>query len=127
MRILPGVDSAGVHPGLWVALGVIGQLHKEATSAEMVVTSLRRPFIPGKVSKHAPEPGLLASAADIRRWALDAKGLSVGFCKDLQVRFGSWLGVVLEPDWLTQEEQAKFGTTGPHIHVQLRNLEIPPL
>lgn len=122
MNLAPGVNPQGVHPVLWLALGALSILHRNATGRELIVTSLRRP--PGdRPSRHSPPPPDLVTAADIRRHALDAAEGAEEFCIRLQRRYGAWLGVVLEPEWLTAAEIEARGGRGkvqPHVHVQLK-------
>jgi hypothetical protein len=125
--LLPDVDAEGVHPGIWTYLGILALEHRVWTGRELVVTSLRR--APGdRPSRHAPEPGALCTAADFRRWYLDERDAAEAFCRMLQARFGFDLAVVLEPEWLTQEELSERGgilKVQPHVHVQLRSFEYP--
>jgi len=109
-----GVDASGVHPHLWYHLGIIGFQHYLVTHHTMVITSLRRPYNPGKrPSKHRPKPGVLVTAGDIRRWYLDDMGAhcTEEFCLWIKEHMGRELGVVLEPEW------ADYGGA-PHMHIQ---------
>jgi len=68
------------------------------------------------------------TAADFRRWALDAKTTAEPFCRMLQAFYGDELGVVLEPEWLTPEEISERGgilQIDPHVHVQLKTSDYP--
>lgn len=127
MELKPGVDATDVSRVLWMYLGAVASLHRSWTGVGLVVTSLHRPH--GKhYSKHSPPPGGLVAAADLRRWALDAKGVTITFCRMLQQVFGPMLGVVLEPEWLTPEELASRGGLArvkPHIHVELERTGWP--
>ncbi len=127
MRILPDVDVELVAPALWMFLGAIATSHRAAAGQGLVVTSLRRAD-DSRPSRHNPPPGEAVTAADFRRWYLDARGLSEDFCRRLQVDFGGDLLVVLEPEWLTpQEIEARGGLRNvqPHVHVQLREAGWP--
>jgi hypothetical protein len=130
-----GVNRDGVHPMMWAWLGAVAVYHFELTEKTLWVTSLRRNYVPGHASRHSPKPPELATAADIRRHALDAIDYAAEFCSDLQRAYGTHIGVVLEPEWLTRAQLAKrFGTSistpsqeraararvGPHIHLQLK-------
>lgn len=129
MTILDDVDTSGVSPSLWLYLGTIAFKHRQHAGQELTITSLRRPPGP-RPSKHSPPDGELVEAADIRRWALDELKESVNFCRRLQALYGEELGVVLEPEWLTDAEIAARGgvaTIGPHIHVQLKSSGWPRL
>lgn len=129
MTIIDDVDSTGVHPVLWVFLGVISQRHRVATGNTLIVTSLRRPPGP-RPSRHSPPEGELCQAADLRRWALDAAHESVTFARALQRDYGAVLGVVLEPEWLTPDQIAERGgldKIGPHLHVELKDTAWPVL
>ena len=119
MRLKRGLDPEGVHSLLWGKLALADREHKIITGEPMTVTSLRRHPKPG--SKHSPEPDVKATAADIRRWRLDALGHTEEFCSWLQKELG--LGVLLEPDWMTKEQIAERGgidNIDPHIHTQLK-------
>ncbi len=119
MRLKRGLDPEGVHPLLWGKLALADREHQIITGEEMIVTSLRRS--PELGSKHSPEAEVKAMAADIRRWRLDAIGLTEKFCRWLQQELG--LGVLLEPDWMTKEQIAERGgidNIDPHIHSQLK-------
>ncbi len=128
MRILHEVDRSGVHPELWGWLIVIDKEHFHYTGEMATVTSLRRPrgsFV------HAPGEGRLVLGADLRRAALDKAGERTAhlFCRSLQLKYGAVLGVVLEPEWLTEEQIADRGgpeEVEPHIHIQLKRIEFPP-
>lgn len=144
MTFKDGVDRRGVHPRLWTVLPWIDGMHHTYTGEEVTVTSLRRPWKPDVVSKHAPVSPpqrdiawftpdqwdkFFCSAVDLRRWELDAEGkrqkrkLAEEFCKYIQREHGDELGVVLEPEWLTAEEIRKRGgidKIDPHIHTQLK-------
>lgn len=127
MRLLDGVDGEGVHPTLWLFLGAIAERHRYYTQAELVITSLRRPAGP-RPSLHSPRAGELVMAADIRRHALDRDESAARFCRIMQNDWGDYLGVVLEPEWLTPREVALRGglaAIGPHIHVQLKTPALP--
>jgi hypothetical protein len=129
VTILEGVDTSGVSPSLWLYLGTIAFKHRQHTGRELTITSLRRPPGP-RPSKHSPPDGELVEAADIRRWLLDELGEAAIFARKLQALYGSELGVVLEPEWLTPDEVAERGglaAIGPHIHVQLKSSAWPRL
>ncbi len=127
MRLKPGVDAHLVHPGIWILLGCVADHHRHWTGDELVVTSLRRP--PGdRPSRHAPKETEEVTAADFRRHALDELHRAEAFCRMLQALYGQDLGVVLEPEWLTQEELSERGgvlQVDPHVHVQLKTLDYP--
>lgn len=122
MRLKPGVDWRGVHPAIWIYLTLIAQDHRAWTEEELVVTSLRRPQ-GDRPTRHFAKAGELVTAADFRRWHLDAAGVAELFCRSLQARYGDDIGVVLEPEWLTAEELEQRGgplNVEPHVHVQLK-------
>lgn len=129
VKLLPSVNADGVSPVLWAALGAIAVRHRAVTEQGLVVTSLRRE--PGtRRSLHAPPEGAIVEAADFRRWYLDWKSAAVNFCRRLQAEYGSFLGVVLEPEWLTEEqidERGGIANVAPHVHVQLKAPGWPPL
>lgn len=128
MNIKSGADPTDVHPILWAILGAIALKHRIDTGHELVVTSLRRPPGPRK-SLHSPEPGELCAAADIRRWVLDRTHSAETFARKLQHEYGLFLGVVVEPEWLTPEEITARGGFDPangHIHVELKTGTWPP-
>lgn len=119
MRLKHGLDPEGVHQLLWGKLALADREHQIITGEQMTITSLRRHPSPG--SKHSPETGVKATAADIRRWRLNAIGATEEFCRWLQKELG--LGVLLEPDWMTKEQIAERGGIDkitPHIHTQLK-------
>ena len=137
--IKPEVDQRGVHPRLWYAISWLDRLHHQWTGDELTVTSLRRQFELGKVSRHAPLPPInpkpfldprqwdqfFVTAVDIRRWSLDGTGRLTAetFCKHIQHEHGEELGVVLEPEWLTAEEIQRRGgiyNIAKHVHLQLK-------
>jgi hypothetical protein len=127
MTLLDDVNATDVHPVLWLALGAIATYHRGTTAAEMVITSLRRAPGPRR-SLHSPPPGELCQAADIRRWYLDERANAHSFGRLLQQRFGAWLGVVLEPEWLSPaeiEERGGYDSIAPHLHVELKATEWP--
>lgn len=127
MKLNPGVDARLVDPGIWFFLGLIAGEHRRWTDVELVVTSLRRPPR-GRPSRHAPLQNSTVTAADFRRWALDAKTTAEPFCRMLQAFYGDELGVVLEPEWLTPEEISERGgilQIDPHVHVQLKTSDYP--
>lgn len=127
MRLKKGVVASRVHHDLWCILSQIEQEHQAWTGKELVLTSMRRKQR-AKHSKHSPGPGMPAKAADIRRRYLDAIGRAEEFCKGLQKRFGKYIGVVLEPEWLTPAQIRQRGgiaKIGPHIHVQLKAVPWP--
>lgn len=126
MTILPDVNAHDVHPFLWLALGAIACEHRTIAGQGLIVTSLRR-ALSDKPSRHSPPPGELVTAADLRRWALDDLEQAEQFCRILQTRFGVVLGVVLEPEWLSEEEltaRGGFENVQPHIHVQLKRTDL---
>ena len=127
MKLNPGVDARLVDPGIWFFLGLLASEHRRWTGQELVVTSLRRP--PGsRASRHSPLENSFVTAADFRRWALDAKTAADPFCRMLQAFYGEDLGVVLEPEWLTPAELSERGgvlQVDPHVHVQLKTSNYP--
>lgn len=126
MKIVASNDK-GVEPMLWLWLGALSVEHRIWTGDGLVVTSLRRPFT-GRVSKHSPPAGELVTAADLRRHALDDIGRTAEFCRMLQHRYGFYLGIVLEPEWLSPEQIADRGgaaSVQPHVHIQLKVVEAP--
>lgn len=122
MRLKPGVDARAIHPGIWFYLGIIAAEHRRWTGEELWVTDLRR--LPGeRPSRHAPKRDEEVTAADFRRWSLDAHARADAFCRMLQSLYGDELGVVLEPEWLSPEERDRRGgllKIDPHVHVQLK-------
>lgn len=135
LRFKPGVVRDRVHPLMWAWSGAVSVYHAELTGEPATVTSARRPWAPGSSSRHAPPSGELATALDLRRWALDRVGKAEAFCRTIQQRYGAALGVVLEPEWLTVRElEKRFGIrirtegeleaarrrVGPHVHLQLK-------
>lgn len=130
MRFKRGLDASGVHPRLWQFLMWLDQLHLEWTEETLWVTDLRRPYEIDVSTRHATafesigDPRVpsvcktLATAADIRRWALDEIGKAEAFCRLVQELEGSQIGVVLEPEWLSARRRRRM--TGPHIHFQLK-------
>jgi hypothetical protein len=124
MKLKKGVDWRHVHPRLWSFLELADDRHQEITGQEMIVTSLRREWRAGNTSKHSPPPDVPCAAADIRRWALDGVSFTADFCRWLQTL---GVGVLLEPDWMTEAQIAARGgldKIAPHIHVQLRESAI---
>jgi hypothetical protein len=118
-----GVDWRGVHPALWYKLALANEKHAQMVSNRLTVTSLRRPFLVGaRLTKHTTEdPREFVLAADMRRWDLDRFGMTIEFCRWMQVSLN--LGVMLEPEWLTVEQIAERGgvdAIDAHIHTQLR-------
>ena len=105
MKLKRGIDPEGVHQLLWGKLALADREHQIVAGEPLVVTSLRRDPKPG--SGHSPPPDVPATAADIRRWRLDALGLTESFCSWLQKEGG--LAVLLEPDWMTKEQIAERG------------------
>jgi len=127
MKFKRGVDPLGVHPDLWAILGEIDHQHRKVTGRELVVTSLRRRLGP-RPTKHATAPRGLVTAGDLRRHFLDAVGTAPIFCRKLQTGYGRYIGVVLEPEWLTPEEIKRRGglkRIAPHIHIQLKRTRWP--
>lgn len=129
MHLKAGIDATEVDPLLWTYLGGIALLHRELTGAQLVVTSLRRaPSV--RPSLHSPPPGMRVAAADLRRWELDDREMAEAFARELQRRWGGDLGVVLEPEWLTEDQLRDRGgrdnVTG-HVHVELKNRAWPIL
>lgn len=119
VQLKRGVDPTHVHPLLWVKLALADREHQVQTGMELVVTSLRRP--PKPPSKHSPPADVYCTAADLRRHRLDALDRTEKFCRWLQVHLG--LGVLLEPDWMLDEQIAARGgrdAIAPHIHTQLK-------
>lgn len=116
------VDSANVHPLLWQKLALANHEYVIRTGEPMVVTSLRRPHAPdARASRHSPPEGELVTAADIRRWRLDTLGETETFARWMQAFLK--LRVMVEPEWMTQEQVAERGGIDkiePHIHVELR-------
>ena len=127
VNIKTGVDATDVHPVLWTFLGAIALRHRTETGHELVVTSLRRPPGP-RASKHSPGLGGLCEAADLRRWQLDTTHSAAAFANVLQHLYGACIGVVLEPEWLSESEIAARGgldkITG-HIHIELKRTDWP--
>lgn len=132
MKLKRGVNFNEIHPVLWIFIGVIAILYRVWTGAEMTVTSLRRR---GKKGKHPK-----GTAVDIRRWELDAAKkkvnsqlgptYAVSFVRDLQRRYGKWLGIVLEPEMLTPAQikaRGGIGKIAGHIHVQLKRESWPKI
>jgi len=134
MKLKRGVNFKDIHPVLWMFIGVIAAVYKEWTGKEMTITSLRRRGTKGKHPK--------GMAVDIRRWELDSARERVyikvdtsldgnyadNFARDLQRRFGKWLGIVLEPEMLTPAQiKARGGIKkiAPHIHIQLKKTTWP--
>ena len=138
MLIKTGVNIDDIHPMLWFWLGKMDELYLAERIGEMVVTSMRREYDPGigRFTWHSPgwttpyrghasedlipEP---VRAADIRTTALIREGIARDFARVIQSNYGNYLGVVLEPDWLTEEEiEARGGVdrVTPHIHLQLK-------
>lgn len=129
MRLKPGVDWQQVDQVLWIWLGIIALEHRTWTDEELVITSLRRPDSPWP-SRHVVKAGELVGAADLRRHALDRLSAAEVFCRMLQLRWGEYLGVVLEPEWLTASELELRGgalQVDPHVHVQLKRRDLPPI
>jgi len=125
----PGVNTDLVDPVLWLLLGAIARAHREWTDEELRISSLRRPF-GGRASLHSPKDNEYCRAADFRRLRLNELSLADPFCRYLQGRFGEWLGVVLEPEWLTPEQLSERGgilNVDPHVHVQLKRFEWPTI
>lgn len=132
MKVAPEVDSENVHPAIWVALGLIAVQHRDWTDKELVITSLRRLY-GSRRSLHAPLGNAPVCAADLRRWYLDANiaedRRAKNFARNIQVRWGHWLGVVLEPEWLSAEQLEDRGgieKVAPHIHIQLKTFNLLP-
>jgi hypothetical protein len=127
VKILETADVRGIDPRLFVWLLVVDAVHRQAAGAELIVTSVRRPH--GKrPSKHSPPPDELVTAADVRRWDLDKRGIAEVFARNLQSQYGPWLGVVLEPEWLKPkevEERGGLAAIAPHLHVQLKGVGWP--
>ena len=132
MLIKTGVNIDDIHPMLWFWLGKVDELYLAERIGEMVVTSMRREYDPGlgRFTWHSPgwtipedlipEP---VRAADIRTTALTREGLDYQFARIVQGVYGEYLGVVLEPDWLSKEQiEARGGAdrVTPHIHLQLK-------
>lgn len=130
MLIKRGVDRRGVHPLIWFKLALADRQHIVLAGEELVVTSIRRPFVPGaRLSRHSTEElDELVTAVDLRRWRLDELGsktnpirMTERFCRWMQQELG--IGVLLEPEWMTKEQiEARGGIENivPHIHAQLR-------
>ena len=127
MRLKFGVNATGVEPNVYIWLGAVSRSHRGWTDKELVVTSLRRS--PGDhPSWHAPKENELVRAVDFRRWYLDEDKRAEAFCRMLQARYGKGLKVVLEPEWLTDEEVERRGgllNIDPHVHLELRSVEWP--
>ena len=127
MRLKLGVDDTQLSPVLGLWLGVLARHHREWTGEEFVVTSLRRESN-GRASRHVVKPGELVTAADFRRHLLDELDLAEPFCRMIQSVYKSWLVVVLEPEWLTEDELEQRGgalKVEPHVHIQLHSGEWP--
>ena len=121
MKLTHGLNPELVHPKLWERLGLADREHVILTGEELVLTSMRRPPRK-KASKHSPGWGVKCTAADVRRWRLDALGITEEFCKWMQTTLG--IGVLLEPEWMTAQQIKERGgieKIDPHIHVQLRS------
>lgn len=122
MILLPYVCSAHVHPQLWLWLHVLEDNHWQATGHELVIASPRCPSR-SRPSRHSPPAPMMCRAVDIRRWHLDARGLAEPFARELQHYYGAHLGVILEPEWLTENELRRRGgraAVAPRLHVQLK-------
>jgi len=127
MRLKQKVCANHVHPDLWCILSQIDQDHFTWTGKELVLTSVRRKRRV-KPSKHSPGPGMPTKAADFRRFYLDAIGKAQEFCRMLQKKYGKYIGVVLEPEWLTPKQIRQRGGVAkiaPHIHVQTKAIPWP--
>jgi len=127
VKVNPGVDTRLIDPGVWLFLGAIAQIHREWTGEQLTVTSLRRPP-GGRVSLHSTKEHEPVRAADFRRHQLDDAHGADPFCRYLQMRFGEWIGVVLEPEWLSLAELAERGgvlNVEPHVHIQLKSTTWP--
>ena len=127
MRLKQRVWASLVHPDLWCLMSEIEAEHVACTGKRAEFTSLRRR--PGRrPSKHSPGPGKLVKGVDLRRRYLDAIGKAEEFCKRLQKKYGRYIGVVLEPEWLTPAQIRQRGgiaKIGPHIHAQLKSAPWP--
>jgi hypothetical protein len=75
-------------------------------NAEFMVTSGYREGDPGAHGR--------AEAFDIRRPNAKVQVL-IEFCKELQEKYGEYIGVVLEPEWGQGDWY-----TAPHIHIQVK-------
>lgn len=144
LRIKPGCDFTGIHPDVVFWVGVVAGHHLELTGRPLWVTSARRQYRSGVISRHSPplcavhgvlcaeRPDLgstecrlnLVTAWDFRRWYLDEKAdRAERFCKMLQEKYGTYLGIVLEPEWLSAAEVARRGgikKVSPHVHCQTK-------
>ncbi len=138
MKFKRGTSWEDAHPMLWYWLGKVeGEYANWAESeTELTVTSMTRES--PATSKHCPDRNVTGrcEAADIRRHGLDKVSGSTAhvFCRRLQTKFGRYLGIVLEPEWLTDKEiRARLGLDddhvvgeaerkqiSPHIHLQLK-------
>ena len=121
MQLKRRVNRNNVHPLLWGKLLLADHEHVVITGEQMVVTSLRRDPKEGSKSKRSPPLAIPATAADIRRYRLDALKRTESFCRWLQKELQ--LAVLLEPDWMTKEqieERGGIDNIDPHIHTQLR-------
>jgi hypothetical protein len=127
VRLNHGVDQTQVDPVLGLWIGALARHHMEWTGIELVVTSLRRATSPWP-SQHVVKAGELVTAVDFRRWYLDKDGLAEAFCRFLARHYKTWLGVILEPEWLSPEALERRGgvlKVEPHVHVELRSVEWP--
>jgi hypothetical protein len=122
VKVLPNVDTRGVDPRLHTWLLLLDMDHRTVTGEDLTITSLRRPA-GARDSRHSPPADQLVDAADLRRRFLDDQGAAEEWCRTIQRHYGRWLGVVLEPEWLTEDEaEARGGRdhVQPHVHVQLK-------
>ena len=127
MKLKLGVDDSQCSPVLGLWMGVVARHHLEWTNREFVVTSIRRESSKW-ATRHVVKPGELVTAFDCRTWHLVELKLADPFCEMLQGLYGKWLGVVLEPDWLTPAELEKRGgvlEVDPHAHIQLKSADWP--
>lgn len=142
--IKPGCDFTGMHPDIVMWAGVVAGYHLNLTGRPLWITSARRRYRPGVVSRHSPPPctihgdlcslqpdlrtpdcmPVLVTGFDFRRWYLDeVPGRAEEFCTMLQGRHSGYLGVVLEPEWLTKKQIKDRGgieKIAPHIHCQTK-------
>lgn len=127
MKLKLGVDDSQCSPVLGLWIGVVARHHREWTPEELVVTSIRRESSKWP-TRHVVKPGELVTAFDFRTRYLVEEQVAHTFCRMLQALYGKWLGVVLEPEWLTPAELEKRGgflEVDPHGHIQLKSAEWP--
>jgi len=112
MRFKKGISLECVDPDLIFWLGVISvEWHLFGWDGAMVVTSVYRS---GK-GAHGRGEG-----ADMRTKYITPDRVEA-FGTFLQAKYGKYLGVVVEPEWLTKKQiKARGGKVTPHLHIQLK-------